>query len=330
MAGHEPFVVGAETVPGEHASMLTLIAQYGVVVVAAVIFFGELGFPTLVPGEIALVIAGSQMIHSMPRLLLAVVGFGIVDIIATSTIHTASRTGGHRLLMRLLRHVMRGSTRHEDALERWRLRLGGRMAAAVFVTRMIPMFRLYASITSGLIRIPMRSFLLGAAPASLLWASIPLTLGYVLRQRIHAMEGQYALMMHLVIAVSVVAAVLAGGTLLFRRASLSAERLRRARILLGMTVIAAATSRLGLAAADGGVGRPALPIPPMPTSFIWTCSFTALTLGLLWLVAHDVRGIRSLHGRTRAAGAARTVAWVGMIVLVTVFGSAVGVQPHAA
>ncbi|MGI8550944.1 MAG: DedA family protein [Dehalococcoidia bacterium] len=205
--------------------MTALVAQYGVLIVAAIIFFGELGFPTLVPGEIALAIAGSQIVHSMHGLIVAAIGFAAVDIVATSTIHVVSRTGGHYLLVRLLRHLLSGSRDHEEMVRRWRARLGGRDSAVVFVTRMIPMFRLYASITTGLvrIRIRLRHILTGAAPASLLWASIPLSAGYLFRGSIHGLEAHYATVMQDVIVVSVGAILAGGATVILRGKALSSR-----------------------------------------------------------------------------------------------------------
>ncbi|HEX6508029.1 MAG TPA: hypothetical protein VF221_10385, partial [Chloroflexota bacterium] len=103
--------------------MPALIAHYGLLIVAIIIFCGEIGLPTLVPGEIALLLAGSQVIHSPSALVAAAVLFGSVDIVATSTIHVASRTGGNRLLCRLLRHLQRDEP-HEAVIDRWRGRLG--------------------------------------------------------------------------------------------------------------------------------------------------------------------------------------------------------------
>jgi membrane protein DedA with SNARE-associated domain len=165
----------------------TLIAQYGLIIVALIIFAGEIGLPTLLPGEIALLIAGNQVIHSVPMLLGVIVLFAAVDLVATSSIHTASRTGGNRLLSCLLRMTCRKGTRPEALLEDCRRRLGGHDSVVVFVTRLIPVFRLYASIGTGLIRIRFRDFLAGAAPAALVWAAMPLTVGYVLRSQVGGM-----------------------------------------------------------------------------------------------------------------------------------------------
>lgn len=191
-----------------------MIAQYGVLVVVLIIFCGEVGVPTLIPAEIALLVAGSQVIHSPLALVAAAVLFGTVDIIATSTIHTVSRTGGNRLLCRALRTLQRTDEPHEAVIARWRRRLGGRDSLVVFVTRLIPMVRFYASITTGLIRIRVRHFLLGAAPAAYLWATTPLLAGYILHGQIAGMESEYAAMTRAIvigsIAITVLGAMIVG------------------------------------------------------------------------------------------------------------------------
>jgi len=188
--------------------MTTLIAHYGLPLVALIIFAGEMGIPTLVPGEIGLLVAGNQAIHSIPMLLGAVALFGAVDLLATTTIHTVARTGGNGLLVRVLNRICRGKRSPDAMIARCRRRLGGRDSLVVFLTRLVPLFRLYASIGSGLIRVKFRHFLAGAAPAAWLWASIPLTAGYLLRSHLGDVVAQYPSMMRYVILGSVSVTVL--------------------------------------------------------------------------------------------------------------------------
>lgn len=211
-----------------------LIAHYGVLIVVLIIFAGEIGLPTLIPGEIALLIAGVQIVHSVPALLGAVVLFGVVDIVACSTIHLACRTCGNRLLVHILYHLQPTKNRPEEVIDGWRRRLGGHDALVVFVTRLIPMFRLYASVTTGLIRIRFRDFAAGAVPASLLWASIPLTLGYVLRAKAGVLEGQFPLLIHIVVMLTATILIGSAVTAWVRRAGSRAAALRRLRFVFGL------------------------------------------------------------------------------------------------
>lgn len=181
--------------------MTSLIVQYGLPVVALIIFAGELGLPTIVPGEIGMLVVGNQDVPSVPILLLTIAILGAVDIVATSTIHIAARTGGNRLLRRLIAKI--GSRRSpESIVQGFRRRLGGRDPVVVFVARLIPVFRLYASVATGLIRIDFAKFLLGAAPAAWLWASVPLTAGYVLRSQAGSIASRYSGMLGIAVPVS--------------------------------------------------------------------------------------------------------------------------------
>lgn len=291
--------------------MASLFAQYGLLLVALIIFAGEIGFPTLVPGEIALLIAGAHFIHSLPVLIGMAIVFGLVDIVATSTIHVASRTAGNRLLLRLLGCICQTGDHREAMVERWRHRLGGHDSLVVLVTRMIPMLRLYASITTGLIRIRFRDFVLGAAPASLVWASIPLTTGYLLRRQITGVEQHYGLMTYLVVIASVLVIVLlvAGGWV--RRTPSTAARLRRVRLIIGLAAVSGVLARLVTLALY------AHRLAPDITSIlsIWVVTASLVALGLLWVATRDIHGIHIPEHRIPGIAQYRGAVWVSLMLM---------------
>jgi membrane protein DedA with SNARE-associated domain len=252
----------------EDRSVSTLIAQYGLVIVALINFAGEIGLPTLVPGEIALLIAGNQVIHSVALLIGAIVLFAAVDLVATSTIHIASRTGGNRLLSCLLRMTCRTSTRPEAVFEKCRRRLGGHDPVVVFVTRLIPVFRLYASIGAGLIRIRFRHFIIGAAPAALVWAATPLICGYLLRSQVGSMVSQYPAILRYIMIVS--AGAIAIGVCLgwLRHAGGRDAALRRARFILGVVAVGGALARvLNFVFQEHGIAGRYVSLPFAPRIF---------------------------------------------------------------
>jgi membrane protein DedA with SNARE-associated domain len=162
-------------------SILSLIPTYGVPLVALLIFVGELGVPTGIPSEVALLLAGAYAIDSVPSLLAGLALVCVADILGTVGLHFASRTGGVRLLRRFLPNQASG---REGVMDRWRRRLGGHDVSIVFVMRLIPLVRMYISVSTGLLRIRVRDFLLGAVPASVLWAGTPLAAGYVFRTHV--------------------------------------------------------------------------------------------------------------------------------------------------
>ncbi|MGH2448641.1 MAG: DedA family protein [Chloroflexota bacterium] len=297
--------------------MPALIAQYGLLIVALIIYTGEIGVPTLIPGEIALLIAGSQVIHSSLALVGAILFCGMVDILGTSSIHLASRSGGNKLLLRMLKKIQGDDRKQEEVMDRWRARLGGRDSLVVFVTRLIPMFRLYASITTGLIRIRFRDFIMGAVPASLLWAATPLTLGFLLRSQIAGLKGQYALMMHFVISGSVLLAVLSAGAWWVRRGGSAYGALRRGRILLSLTAVVAILVRLLSLALLGShsISHDFL-LPYLPAASAWVSIVTFTALGLLWIAHLDLEVIRGHHPpRRHHVGVPNVALWLGLMVL---------------
>lgn len=310
--------------------MPALISHYGLLVVVLVIFAGEIGLPTLVPGEIAILIAGVQIVHSVPALIGAWVLFGVVDILACSTIHLASRTCGSRLLLRLLRCLQPNRSRHEEVIESWRRRLGGRDALVVFVTRLIPMFRLYASITSGLIRIRFRHFVMGVVPASLLWAAYPLVIGYALRAQAGALEGQFPLIVHIVVVST--ATILAGSVVMswVRSASSRAAALRRLRLALGLAAVGGALTRLILVAVhvDRIFGYRSV-IPAAQAVSIWVTILSVVALALLWMAARDLRAIRAHRYRVRGMGAMSAAAWLSLMLMFGALNTMTAVSPTA-
>lgn len=162
----------------------SLIAQYGLACVAFIIFLGEIGLPILIPGEIALFLAGSRLVHSPVSLLLAWMALAAVDLLAAGVLHGVARSGGSRLLCLVLRRVFKDGKQPDEVLSGWHNRLSTHDAFVIFVVRSVPGIRLSATVVSGLLRLRIGHVLLGAAPGSLLWVGVPLVLGYALRARL--------------------------------------------------------------------------------------------------------------------------------------------------
>lgn len=312
--------------------MPELIAHYGVLIVALIIFAGEIGIPTLVPGEIAILIGASQIVRSVPQLIAFWLLFGVIDILACTTIHTACRTTGNRVLIRLLRLLQPNAERHEDIVDGWRRRLGGRDAAVVFVTRLIPMFRLYASVTTGLIRVRFRDWLTGAVPASMVWAAIPLTCGFLLRAKLRAMENQYPQLTHYVIFSS--AAVLIGLaiTAWIRAADSRSGSMRRLQTALGIGAAGGAFTRLAIVGiyGDRTLSRWSL-APSLSALSVWITCLSLVALGFLWLAAHDLRIVRRHQHRGRSHRVMSTTLWVSLMLLFVGLNAVTGLhQPASA
>ena len=305
--------------------MTPLIAQYGVVIVALIIFAGEIGLPTLVPGEVALLIAGNQVIHSTAMLLGAIILFATVDLLATTTIHTASRTGGNRLFSRLIRLTCKKGAGPEALLENCRRRLGGHDSVVVFVTRLVPIFRLYASIGTGIIRIRFRHFVAGAAPAALVWAAIPLCIGYVLRSQVGGMVKHYPSMMKYVILASVCITVCVACIGWLRHAGGREAALRRLRFILGVVAVGGALARtVTFAFQEHRFAGQSVSLPFTPALSVGVTLIGLTGLGLLWVAGHDLRVICTRHRRP-GFGTLSGLAWVSLLTVLVL--ATTGVSP---
>lgn len=302
-----------------YQSILTLIAHHGVPIVALLVFAGELGLPTGIPVEIALLLAGSYALHSAPGLLTGLVLVIAADVSGTTLLHLAVRTGGVRLVSRFLR---RQEGPPDEGMDRWRRRFGGHDAAVVFVGRLLPLVRMPVSIGAGLLRIRLRDFIAGAIPAAALWAGIPLTLGYFFRADVGRFEARYTRFSHITL-IALPALSLATALAWWIRGGRTARAtLRRGRTALG---VVAATVTVGYLVKTAWAnesaaehGRIALPAPLLAA---WLTVLGILALGLLAIAMIDLRAARRTMGgrgavpRSVATEIATTVAWTGLVAI---------------
>lgn len=303
--------------PSIDQTILSLIRDYGIPAVALLIFLGELGVPTIIPVEVALLLVGSHAVHSPMALVAALLLVTIADLLGTTILHFFARSAGVRLLERLMRGHASGSTR---IVGRWRDLLGNREALAVFVGRLLPLIRMSVALGAGLLRISVRSFLLGAAPAALLWAGTPLILGYLFHADVRRFEARYQLASH-AIMFALPALSLTGGLVWWiRRCTTPLGQLRRGRAALGLlaaAVTAAYLIKVALAseaAADHGLAAAAFPV-----LLRWLGALTTLTVVLLGLAFGDMRLARRdsagwpFASRPVAREVAITLTWLASV-----------------
>jgi membrane protein DedA with SNARE-associated domain len=297
--------------------MFLLILQYGLPLVALLVFAGELGIPTGIPIEVALLLVGAYAVHSLPALVIGVLLVAVADLAGTTTLHLLVRTGGVRLLGKLLR---RHEAQGEESMARWRQRLGGHDAAVVFVVRLLPLVRMYITIATGLMRIRLRHFLLGAAPAALVWAGTPLVLGYAFRADVHRWAAHYSTGAHLLLAALPLIGLATGVVWWVRRAPSPRMALRRGRSVLGLLAAVATAGYLArlLWANDGAVAHGSATLP-QPVLVVWVATMATIALCLLGFAYVDLRA--AVRHRTAQVGRswmndlATTVAWAGVVAV---------------
>ncbi|MFD0899738.1 DedA family protein [Actinomadura sediminis] len=141
--------------------------------VAGVLAFAEsgLGLGSVVPGETAVLILGAAAADpARYPVMLLVVALGV-----TAGDHVGYWLGrSHGERMRETRAVRRLGVRHWDRSTAALRRYG---AAAVFVTRLVPVVRTLTPAAAGVAKVPYRRFLLASLAGSLLWSGVFVSLG---------------------------------------------------------------------------------------------------------------------------------------------------------
>jgi membrane protein DedA with SNARE-associated domain len=130
------------------------------------------------PNELVLLLLGSlieQRNHPVELALLALVATAGSLLGATIAYFIGAR-GGRAAVLRLGRIFRLNETRL-DSVERWFSNSGG---FAIAIARITPFVRTVSSFPAGVLRMPLRVFLLATTLGSLLWCAVLVTIGYVL------------------------------------------------------------------------------------------------------------------------------------------------------
>ena len=245
------------------------------------ILVGELGVPTGVPIEVALLLAGAYSIHSPLDLAGAVILVGIADTLGSSGLYWLVRSGSTRLLERLRR-------RDNSMVERWEKRLGGYGTGTVFAGRLLPMVRMYITIASGLVRMPFGQYLLGEVPAGTIWAGLPLAIGYFFRDDVQRLINRYTEFSHTATLVLPAFGPVLALFWWIQHGPSPRERLHRLRAVLSLGMFAVILFYL----ADVARVIPALrglELLSIPFLVVWLAVLLAISAALLIIGLSDLR-----------------------------------------
>ena len=161
---------------------------YGLPLVTLVMFASATGIPTGVPIKLIMLFTGAYLVNSWQMLLPVILVMALAELGGTLVLHGIARTGGVKVLERI---ASDRQARVQASFEQWQRRLGGRDVAAITVLRLIPFVRMGTTVGAGLVGLKLRDFILGSAIAALIWAGIPLMLGYVFRANLSDLEAAY-------------------------------------------------------------------------------------------------------------------------------------------
>ena len=152
---------------GLHGSIATIL-------ICVLLFIDEAGVPLpLCPNEVLLIFAGLLIASGAVPVFIffpaAVVAMGLGSFCGYSW----AKTVGPRQL-RAIAEKLRAARALDSATSRMRNARPG----AMFVTRLIPGVRVYATLIAGAADVPLRQFMEASLPAIVVWAAIMTTLGF--------------------------------------------------------------------------------------------------------------------------------------------------------
>ena len=161
---------------------------YGLPIVTLVMFASATGVPTGVPMKLIMLFTGAYLVSSWQMLVPVILVMALAELAGTLVLYAIVRTGGIKLLQRI---ASDRQERVQTSFELWRRRFGGRDVAAIAVLRLIPVIRMGTTVGAGLVGLRLRDFITGSAIAALIWAGVPLLLGYVFRANLSDFEAAY-------------------------------------------------------------------------------------------------------------------------------------------
>jgi membrane protein DedA with SNARE-associated domain len=161
---------------------------YGLPIVTLVMFASAIGVPTGVPMKLIMLFTGAYLVSSWQMLIPVILVMALAELGGTLVLYGVARTGGVKLLARI---ASDRQARVQVSFEQWCRRLGGRDIAAIAVLRLIPFVRMGTTVGAGLVGLKLRDFVFGSAIAALIWAGVPLLLGYTFRANLGDFESVY-------------------------------------------------------------------------------------------------------------------------------------------
>lgn len=157
--------------------LIAYIIKYGYLAVFSTIFLQEIGVPSPVPNEIILLFAGYLASIGTLKFSLILL-FGIAgDFIGTTVLYLIFYFFGDR--------VMKLASRFFPAekIEKFKENINRRGSLGVFLGRLVPYLRGYASVAAGLMKIPPSKFLPAVVASAMIWSGGYVTAGRLLGHR---------------------------------------------------------------------------------------------------------------------------------------------------
>ncbi len=157
--------------PPELAAYIT---EYGYLTIFLLVFIQELGVPNPIPNELILLFAGYLASIGTLSITGAVLTAVLADAIGTITLYSVFYYCGKVIMKHISRLLPSQKIKQLMAYLSKKGRWG------VYIGRLLPLLRGYASVAAGLLRLPPREFIPVVVLSGLTWSGGYVILGYLL------------------------------------------------------------------------------------------------------------------------------------------------------
>lgn len=155
------------------------IIKYGYLAIFSLVFLQELGIPNPVPTELILLFAGYLASTGILDVKLAFITAIAGDLIGTTILCTIFYAFGHTILEKHPKWL----PIHKDKVDKLKSIISTKGKWGIFIWRLIPYIRGYASVASGLLGIPLKVFIPMAGLSAIIASGGYIIVGYLLGDR---------------------------------------------------------------------------------------------------------------------------------------------------
>ena len=151
--------------------LVNFITQYGYLAIFALVFLQEIGIPTIVPNELVLAFSGYLTVDGTLSLPLVFIAAILGDFVGTTVLFSIFYFFGKKILEKKPRWI----PINKEKIERIGQIITQKNKWGMFLCRLIPFIRGYASVAAGILQLKPRVFLSMVALSAIIWSG-----GYVL------------------------------------------------------------------------------------------------------------------------------------------------------
>ncbi len=157
--------------PPELAAYIT---EYGYLTIFLLVFIQELGVPNPIPNELILLFAGYLVSTGTLNLTGAVFTAVLADVVGTVILYSVFYYYG-KVIMKHVNRLL-----PSKKIKQLMNYLAKKGRFGIYVGRLLPLLRGYASVAAGLLRLPPSEFIPVVALSGLTWSGGYVILGYIL------------------------------------------------------------------------------------------------------------------------------------------------------